>query len=289
MNVARIGWACWALVPVALLTFHFGPGQAAYVQDRAARLQSEARDAERRANDAQDAAYAHHLRAIEARRAAFLSQSADDETKSREATEVEDRAYSVAAARWKETADKLQQVQTVLGAASPEEARRVRWARARAMVRAGEIWSGIGELEQLLEELHDASDEQAALARGAREELATAYYYGARLLRLSGMPAQEWRVESGKARQNFRYLAERAIERGESPDVAQSYQRNVELVLNLEQASLVDIQGKPLPKESPRTGNLGNRPGQRAGKSQRPPTRRDARGAGGAGDIGDGW
>jgi len=289
MNLTRIGWTAWALVPVALVTYHFGPGQAAYVQDRAARLQAEAIAAEYRANDAQEAAYAVHLSAMDARRAAFLSQSAADEVTARDATAAEDGAYAVAAERWKETADKLQAVQTALGSESPAAAQRVRWARARAMVRAGEVWLGIGELEQLVDELEGVGDAHSTLARGAREELATAYYYGARLLRLSGMPAQEWRIESGKARQNFRYLAERAIERGEAPEVAQNYQRNVELVLNLEQASLVDIQGKPLPKESPRTGNAGNRPGNRPGKSQRPPTRRDARGAGGAGDIGDGW
>lgn len=289
MNLTRFGWTAWALVPVALVTYHFGPGQTAYVQDRAARLQAEAIAAEHRANEAQEAAYAVHLKAMDARRAAFLSQSAADEATARDATTDEDRAYAVAAERWKETADKLQAVQTVLGIESPAAAQRVRWARARAMVRAGEVWLGIGELEQLVEELEGAGDAQSTLARGAREELATAYYYGARLLRLSGMPAQEWRVESGKARQNFRYLAERAIERGDAPEIAQNYQRNVELVLNLEQASLVDIQGKPLPKESPRAGNAGNRPGNRPGKSQRPPTRRDARGAGGAGDIGDGW
>ncbi|MFO0826808.1 MAG: hypothetical protein U0572_01555 [Phycisphaerales bacterium] len=290
MTVSRIGWAIWALVPVALLTFHFGPGQAAYVQDQAARLQSAALEAEASAMRAQDAAYAKHLAAIEARRAAFLSQAPDDDAKARAATEDEDRAYAAAAEEWKRTADAFQHVQDALGGSSPEKARRVRWAHARAMVRSGEIWPGIGELESIVDELDDAGQSGSALARSSREELATAYYYGARLLRLSGMPAQEWRVESGKARQQFRYLAEQAIARGETKDAIDSYQRNVELVLNLEQASLVDIQGKPLPRESPRAGNIGNRPGNQPGrKSQRPPQRRDARGAGGAGEIGDGW
>ncbi|NDG63565.1 MAG: hypothetical protein EBY29_08895, partial [Planctomycetes bacterium] len=69
---------------------------------------------------------------------------------------------------------------------------------------------------------------------------------------------------------------------------AKNYQRNLELVLNLEQSSLVDLQGKPLPKDSPRAGKPGNRPGNKPGKSKKPP-REDGRGAGGAEEIRDGW
>ena len=68
-----------------------------------------------------------------------------------------------------------------------------------------------------------------------------------------------------------------------------NYQRNLELVLNLEQSSLQELQGRPLPRQSPREGANGLRPGNWPGKSQRPPRNRDGRGAGGAGDIGPGW
>ncbi|MFO0873895.1 MAG: hypothetical protein U0575_07975 [Phycisphaerales bacterium] len=69
----------------------------------------------------------------------------------------------------------------------------------------------------------------------------------------------------------------------------QDYERNLELVLNLEQNSLGELQAHPLPRESPRTGADGLRPGDRPGKNPRPPRRRDARGAGGNDDIGPGW
>ena len=34
----RLAWTMWALVPVGLLAFHFGPGQLAWKEDRAARI-----------------------------------------------------------------------------------------------------------------------------------------------------------------------------------------------------------------------------------------------------------
>ena len=293
MMLARLAWGIWAIVPVVAVTYHFGPGQAAYAIDRAARLQNQASASQVVAQQAQEIAYSAHLVAIDARRLAFLEPSVEHQAQALDATTSEERLYAHAADLWKESADRLQDVLTTLGDASPKTARDIRWARAHANVRAGEIWTGIEDLEALVNELEglDGTDGEhkspsasdAAFARSVREELATAYYYGARLLRLSGMPAQEWRVESGKARQHFRYLAESVDD-----EPAKNYQRNLELVLNLEQSNLMDLQGKPLPKESPRVGKNGDRPGNRPGKSKRPP-QQDGRGAGGAEQIRDGW
>ncbi len=292
MIFSRIAWGIWALVPVAAVTYHFGPGQTAYVLDQASRLQNEASIAQGIAQIDQDTAYAKHLEAIDARRKAFIDPSSDNQRMALDATGLEERAYAKAATGWKTTADRFQEVLTILGDASPNEARDIRLAKARASVRAGEIWTGIQELESLVTELDGSATLDDSLARTAREELATAYYYGARLLRLSGMPAQEWRIESGKARQHFRYLAEsesgKYREKDDTNDAAKNYQRNLELVLNLEQSSLAELQGRPLPKDSPRAGKPGNRPGKRPGKGKGPPNQ-DGRGAGGPEEIRDGW
>ncbi|MGE3108758.1 MAG: hypothetical protein AB7G11_11720 [Phycisphaerales bacterium] len=287
MKMSRVGWAFWALAPVAALAYHYGPGQTAYVQDRAAKLQTTALTAEQAAMSAQDAAYQKHLAGIDARRAAFLSQDPGDETKAMQATKAEDEAYAAAASKWKEVADSLNHVQDTLGQTAPAEARKIRWARARATVRSGDIWGGINELETLVDEIDGDSHGDQALATSCREELATAYYYGARLLRLSGMPAQEWMIESGKARQHFRYLAENA-DTGAKADT-ENYQKNLELVLNLEQSTLVELQGKALPKDSPKSCCQNNRNSMCKKKGKKPPTNKDGRGAGGAEEITEGW
>lgn len=292
MKLKRLAWALWAVFPVGVLFFHFGPGQAMFLGERAARVQRAALDSEALAKQAQSTAYEAHLKAIEARRAVFLSQKPEDETAARVATEAEDAAYKTAGEAWKKVADQLNQALELLKDEAPETAKKLRWSRGRALVRSGDVWTGIGEFERLLEESESAPP-NAEFERATRQELATAYYYGARLLRLSGMPPQEWMVESGKARQQFRYLAENSASTGPGADPAEeaaNAQRNLELVLNLEQSSLNELQAKPLPKDSPRQGNEGNRPGNRPGrKTKRPPQQRDGRGAGGAGDIPEGW
>lgn len=301
MIITRIGWACWALVPVVAVAYHFGPGQLSAQRDQAARLQSDAVDAERIAEEAQRIAYEQHLAAIEARRTAFLSKSPADEARSLEATQREDAAYASAAEAWREVAGRIEAVTRVFGERDTPESLHLRLAHGRALVRSGEVWSGIESLESLLTTVDDESPSMPLapeLATRTREELATAYYYGARLLRLNGMPAQEWMVESGKARQHFRLLAESARSEGEdsaardaaAAERAEAHQRNLELVLNLEQSSLAELQARPIPRESP-SKCQGNRPCNNPGKkSQRPPEqKRDARGAGGAGAVPPGW
>ena len=55
MKLSRLAWMLWALVPVGLLAFHFGPGQAAFREDRAAKLVAKADDAQKDALALQDA------------------------------------------------------------------------------------------------------------------------------------------------------------------------------------------------------------------------------------------
>ncbi|MCH7871923.1 MAG: hypothetical protein IID33_09515 [Planctomycetes bacterium] len=221
------------------------------------------------------------------RGSAAESPTAEAEVLANAATGRESHAFGLASAAWRLTADAFGRIQEVAEDASPATLRTIRWSRSRALVRAGDLWTGIRELEDVLSELGADGQGESSMARTTREELASAYYYAARLMRLSGEPAEEWFIESGKARQHFRYLAERERAEGLNAERAKNYERNVELVLDLEQSTLLDIQGKPLPEDSP-LGRTGNRPGP-GRKSKRPPRDRDGRGAGGAQDIREGW
>jgi hypothetical protein len=287
-----LAWTAWALVPVGLLAFHFGPGQRLFLEDRAAREVASAEALQEAAIAMQEAAYEAHLAAIAARAAAF---GGDDEAlreQAKAAGTAEEAAYAEAAEAWRAVADALAAAQALVEEAGGASTRQVRLGRARALVRSGEVAAGANELEDLLLELEDGAASEPgggeALALGAREELATAYYYGARLMRLAGKPADEWREVAARARQNFRYLAERADADGAADDAA-NHERNVELVLDLEQSSLDELYAKPRPKDSP-TGTcngLGKQPGK--GRRGKRPGDEPSKGAGMNGEIGDGW
>jgi hypothetical protein len=285
---SRVLWSCWALVPVVVAAYHFGPGQLAWKREQAAALLAQASTLEAEAEAAQSRAYELHLLSLKARRDATADASAT--TAAKRAQEAEEAAYAQAASAWSTLADTLEGAVKAVAEQSPSQADRYRWSRGRALIRAGRLESGIDELEELVEKL-DASerdDASKALARNAREDLATGRYYKARIMRLGGAKPADWREEASKARQQFRYLAETAADRGDSSEQVLNHQRNVEVVLNLEQSGLTELEGKPRPKDAPQGNREGDRPGKK-GKSNRPPNRKDARGAGGAGEMGPGW
>ncbi len=278
----RISWAVWAIAPVFLLAYHFGPGQQAAELDQAHRMHQAALELERGALDVQADAHRTHLEALEARRRAFLSDSEADHAAAEAASEAEQAAYALAADAWRDAADAYEVMEPLVE--ETDHAADVAWAKARALVRAGQIFNGIDELEILLEEAPEGSE----LALRTRQELAAAHYYGARILRLEGEPAETWRAVSGKARQHYRFLAEQAEEQGEGA-FALDMQRNVELVLDLEQQDNSEVLARALPKQSPSGQCSGDRPCNAKRKNKRPPQRRDdGRGAGGAGEIGAG-
>ncbi len=287
-----------ALVPVAVLAWHFGPGQAALRRDRAAEIVAAASVLEAEAIRLSEIAYATHLEAIEARAAAFASDDLDRRSAAVEAGEREDAASEAAESAWAATAAALDEAVTLLQGESgadtltpSEEAivADVRLARARALVRSGEIGRGANELEDLLLQLGEHGAGEGDLAIAAREELATAYYYGARLLRLAGKPGPEWRRIAALARQNFRYLAERTAERGGDAQRVADHERNTELVLNLEQSSREELSFLPRPRQSPTGAGEGLGRELRPGRRGRNQGDQPARGAGMNGEIGDGW
>ena len=174
-----MGWTIWALVPVLVLAFHFGPGQELERRDLAVRRHQDAIMLEEIATELQAEAHAHHLAVIEARREAFLAGIQAGSPEVEAAIQQEQLAYEQAAEAWEKVADAYGDVENLL----PDDAgelQRVRWSKARAEVRSGDIWGGAAELEALLGEL---DPNQVTLVRATREELAGAHYYGARLMR----------------------------------------------------------------------------------------------------------
>lgn len=290
MKLSQAAWAAWALVPVGAMAWHFGPGQCAFRHDRAVDLQSAALTAQDHASALQEQAYAAHLAALKARQAAFVSNTPETDRTAQELGAAETRAFTAAAEAWKSTADAfgaMQDAAQVDGdSQQPAAVEQARLLRSRALVRSGDVWTGVDELEAMLDATNARGEESSSKAVAIREELASAYYCGARLMRMAGESDEQWRPEAAKARQHFRFLAERARE-GALPGVdATAQQKNVEVVLDLEQASAIALEGKPLPKNC--AGQCKNP--SKGSKCRKPPQqKKDARGAGGAGDIPPGW
>jgi hypothetical protein len=285
MNRNRLLWTAWALVPVGLLAFHYGPGQRASRVEQAASWVAKADAAQEEAESLQSAAHALHVAAVAARaRAAESGGDAALHRAALDAVAAEEAAYAASNAAWMGVADALGSAQALLAESGAPQAEEVRLAKAVALVRAGEVASGADELEDMLAA---GMPPGSALDQAVREELATAYYHGARLQRLAGGPEDEWRDTARHAREQFRYLAEGARARGASAERIRDLERNVELVLDLEQSAGDQVALKVKPKDCPSGSCKGLTP--RKGKGKRPGQGQPSKGAGMQGEIGDGW
>jgi len=285
----RITWTIWALIPILALSYHYGPGQLAYNEDLASGVIAHAEQLQADAMSAHEAAYEAHVAAISARAAAFGNDDPALKEAAENATLAEAEADTVASEKWQQTADALGEAQALIHASDLELRNEVRLARARALVRAGDIGTGADDLEALLDSLAETGDGDSPIGLEAREELATAYYFGARLLRLEGAPGEHWREVSARARQNFRYLADRAREKSASGETITNHEKNGELVLNLEQSALNELYAKPRPRSSPPAA--GRRLSEKRpcrGKSRKQGDE-PSNGAGINGEIGPGW
>lgn len=287
----KLGWSLWVIAPVLLLAFHFGPGQRFLKRDMAADHMVIARKTEAEAHALQIVAYEAQFKTLEARKQLEINDDELHRQQLERASQEERQAYASASDAWKNTADRYQEVETLLE--GTPQANQIRWLRGRALVRAGEVFNGIEELQATLdqatrEQETNAGQAEMALAAAAREELAAAHYYGARLLREEGRSTEVWRQVSETSRQQFRFLAE-TTSKEKVPELASNLQRNLERVLDLEQQDRSELIGRPIPKESPRgrrpgDGEPGKRPGIGPPRGDRP-----GNGASGMMEIGDGW
>ncbi len=284
--LARVGWSLWAIIPVIALTLHFGPGQEGVRRDAAAREHRVAQRLEAVAAELQATAHQAQFATLEARGKALLSGDPNDQRQADVNLESEKAAYAEASDAWKAAADAYQEVEALL---EGERAQQAKWAKARSLVRAGEIYNGIDELEAILAYTDETGQNDGELAIASREELAAAHYYGARILREEGRPPALWRESAGIARQQYRFLTERAAGQGQQ-SLSDELQHNLERVLDLEQLDRSGLVGTPFPKNSPRGRRPGDGdPGQRPGRTQAPRTGPPGNGASGLLEIGPGW
>jgi hypothetical protein len=124
----------------------------------------------------------------------------------------------------------------------------------RALVQRGNLVEGQDRLEKTLAELIQTNQGDAAVARDARYELATASYYAAWIMRLEGATAEEWKPEAEAARQHFRLLAETTKDLPVTGG-SNAFERSVEATVRLEQMDLSDLRAKSLPKNCPNCKN----------------------------------
>jgi tetratricopeptide (TPR) repeat protein len=150
---------------------------------------------------------------------------------------------------WSEAVGEFEKALEELPEDADSERRELRLEVALAKMNAAGLPEAHEDLKKLLDELNDqevkAPGDEAFEDR-VRESLASAQYYITWLMRLEGLPREEWEPEIESSRQNYRLLAERAQQAGDSRAEARQLE-NLEASIRLARLELTDLQGLPIP------------------------------------------
>lgn len=156
--------------------------------------------------------------------------------------------------RWEEAAAAYDQALVLMKASGAgvgtelerDERMRVEIAAARAQMYAGDFVPGQERLEQLLEKTAE-KPVGAEVEELLRTEVARAGYYAAWGMRLEGAGEEEWLAESGKARAQYRLLAERAESEAETTE--RTHHEDLEAVVRFERMTLDELKAMAPPKQ----------------------------------------
>ncbi len=127
-------------------------------------------------------------------------------------------------------------------------ARRIRLARAKVQMNASELPQARADLASLVDELAEDKQADPKLLASAREALANAKFYMTWLMRLEGVPRDEWEGEIESARELYRFLAEDAEKSG-ADEVVKRHRESLEAAVRLARMELKELQGLPLPNQ----------------------------------------
>lgn len=121
---------------------------------------------------------------------------------------------------------------------------RTRLELNKARMQASGLPTAREELDAMVEDLEARGTVDPALLAEARGQLARAQFYTTWLMRLEGLPREEWEPEIEASRQNYRLLAEQS-----EGEVAATHRKDLEAAIRLARIEIEDLQGLPLPSE----------------------------------------
>ena len=209
----RLFVCAWLLLPVGAAAYHYGPGQTDLAADRAATA---------------------------AERGSALA---------REAAFIQGRDGDLAAkGTWFRAEEAFGEALGLLPDERVAEGRALRLERAKAQMMVSRLPEARRDLEGLVEELAGDPSADRALLADARSTLANAQYYTTWLMRLEGMPREEWEREIEASRQTYKLLAEEAQSAGDSA-AAEQAKKDLESSIRLARMDLQELQGLPLPSQ----------------------------------------
>lgn len=145
---------------------------------------------------------------------------------------------------WSTAAAKYADARELLPETAEAERLKLAIAEAKARVEAGDFLEAAKQFEEMIAKQEAAASPDEAVLTELRSELGEVAYYTAWVMRVEGAGTDEWKPETEKARQQFRLLSETSTDEAD----AESFKKNLEATIRLEQMDLNELLALPLPK-----------------------------------------
>ena len=160
--------------------------------------------------------------------------------------------------------------------------RLARLERDKAWMTEGKLPEASADPQSLVADLQADPKADPQALREARAAYANSQYYMTWLMKLEGLPRDDWEPEIESSRQAFRLLAEQAERDGDAAGVERN-REDLESAIRLARMEPGELQGLALPKQCQgcKSGNC-NKPGNKPGKQpgNKPKDEKDSRKAG---------
>lgn len=128
------------------------------------------------------------------------------------------------------------------------EGRQIRLELAKARMESAELPKAREELSALVDELAKDPSADRALHDDALATLASSRFYMTYLMKLEGLPDSEWEPEIEAARQEQKFLVQRAKDSGDDKAAAK-HADDLESTIRLARMEPEDLYGKAIPKQ----------------------------------------
>ncbi|MEL7499631.1 MAG: hypothetical protein AAFN77_18655 [Planctomycetota bacterium] len=140
------------------------------------------------------------------------------------------------------------QVMADLPEEKAEVAQRVLLEKTKAQMMAAQLPAARATLESMLSDLRGDESSDPELVADVQSTLANAQYYMTWLMRLEGLPEEEWMPEIEAARQHYTELNVKASSRGDRK-TAERAAEDLESAVRLARMDLNDLKALPLPSQ----------------------------------------
>lgn len=161
---------------------------------------------------------------------------------------LNDARQCVANEQWTDAVDMFNTVLADLPEDKIAESRSVILEKAKCQMMAAKLPEARETLEGLLDDVRSDSTSDKKFKTEVQSALANSQYYMTWLMRLEGVPEEEWKPEIEAARQHYTQLTIDAKELGDEELLSRSAE-DLESSVRLARMDLSELQGLPLPSQ----------------------------------------